>query len=125
MGLTELSFPAPGTQPPDAAGPGAEEQIPRSLVQLAGQLSGPLRQSDPYSGEGDPRFEEGEEAAYSPGQPRLCRDGYVRRSPVQRYRTPAGFHRLRLLRFLASIGIALLIAALAAALWRSGFLRLF
>lgn len=55
--------------------------------------------------------------------PVLCAGGYVRRSPLQPYRTPPGYRRRMLLR----AGLAVLAAVLAAAalwgIWNSGLLR--
>ena len=54
--------------------------------------------------------------------PVVCADGYVRRSPVQRYRRPKNRRWLR-----RAVGVALLAVLavlLAMALWRSGLIRM-
>ncbi len=61
---------------------------------------------------------DGEEAA-----PVFCADGYLRRSPVQAYRTAEGYERRRIRKLvLALLGVCA-VAALGYALMRAGLLR--
>lgn len=51
-------------------------------------------------------------------------DGYVRRSPVQSYRTPVGFRKRQILEIVLTAALLCLAALLVLALMRSNFLGL-
>jgi len=54
----------------------------------------------------------------------LCADGYVRRSPVQPYRTPPGYQRRLLVRWVLIILAVLIVAMAVWGLYQSRLLRL-
>ena len=59
-----------------------------------------------------------------PGEPVICGDGYVRRSPVQEYRTPEDYRRKRGRRIIGAVLLVCLAALLVLALVRAGLLGL-
>ncbi len=52
----------------------------------------------------------------------ICRDGYVRRSPVQVYRTAEDFKRRRIRKLLTALFIVIIAALLLYALMKAGLL---
>ncbi len=52
-----------------------------------------------------------------------CRDGYVRRSPVQAYRTPEDYPRRRIRKALVILIVLIIAALLALAIFKSGIIR--
>lgn len=56
--------------------------------------------------------------------PAFCADGYLRRSPVQAYRTAEGYERRRIRKLVLTILGLCAVAALTYALMRAGLLRL-
>ncbi len=68
-------------------------------------------------------WEDGLDPLVQPEKPVVCADGYVRRTPVQPYRTPTGFRRDRRRRMFRAAVLVLLLAAGIAAIVRSGLLR--
>ena len=59
-----------------------------------------------------------------PGEPVICGDGYVRRSPVQEYRTPEDYKKKRDRKIIGGILLACVAALLVLALVRAGLLGL-
>ena len=53
-----------------------------------------------------------------------CRDGYVRRSPVQVYRTAADFKKRRVRKIITAVVVLIFAVLLAIALTRAGLFRL-
>lgn len=76
-----------------------------------------------WTGREDGLWEDGLDPLGQPSEPVVCADGYVRRTPVQPYRTPVGYHRRRLRRKIRMAVLAVLLAAVIAAIVRSGLLR--
>ncbi|HJH62249.1 MAG TPA: hypothetical protein IAC84_03130 [Firmicutes bacterium] len=68
-------------------------------------------------------WEDGLEPLAQPREPVICADGYVRRTPVQPYRTPRGYRRRRRRRQLRAAALTLAFAAVIMAIIRSGLLR--
>ena len=56
--------------------------------------------------------------------PVYCGDGYIRRSPVQEYRTAADFRRRRIRRLLGLLLVLVLAALLVLALLKTGLFKL-
>ena len=105
-----------------------ELSLTRQASRMAGMgeeiLDGGLRQARRWwSGRENGFWEDGLEPLEMPEQPVVLPDGYVRRTPVQPYRTLAGYRRQRMRRRLAVLALVIFLAALAAAIWRSGLLR--
>ena len=75
-----------------------------------------------WSGREESLWEDGLEPLAQPEEPVVCADGYVRRTPVQPYRTPVGYRRRRRCRGLQAIALVLILAAVAVAIVRSGLL---
>ncbi len=73
---------------------------------------------------GDPRAEDAGTAASSAALPELvcCRDGYLRRTPVQAYRTAEDFRRRRVRRAVTAVIILIVAVLLLLALMRAGLL---
>ena len=76
-----------------------------------------------WAGQEDGLWEDGLDPLCQPSEPAVCADGYVRRTPIQPYRTPVGYHRRRLRRKLRVAVLAVLLAVVIAAIVRSGLLR--
>ena len=55
-----------------------------------------------------------------PEAPRPCPDGYVRRSPVQAYRTAEDFSRRRIRKIITAVVVVIIAALLLYALMKSG-----
>ena len=73
---------------------------------------------------GDTRSEDASAAAASGALPELvcCRDGYLRRTPVQAYRTAEDFNRRRIRKAVTVVLVLILAALLLLALMKSGLL---
>lgn len=103
-----------------------------SLTRHAGRLAGmgedvlsagEERARQWWSSRENDLWEDGLDPLDMPEEPLTCSDGYVRRTPVQSYRTPAGYHRQRRRRLMAVLTLALVLVLVAAAILRSGLLR--
>ena len=97
-----------------------------SLVRRAQQMSrraGQALEQAAAARPAQPGAADGLEPAELPEQPPVCADGYVRRTPVQPYRTPVGYCRRQRRRLAMLLVTAALVVLLAAAVFRSGLLR--
>ncbi len=56
--------------------------------------------------------------------PAMLADGYVRRTPVQVYKTAPGFHRKRVRNVIIAVVALFLIVLLVIALYKSGLIRM-
>ena len=76
-----------------------------------------------WAGREECLWEDGLDPLLPPAEPVVCPDGYVRRTPVQPYRTPVGYRRGRRRRRIRTAALLALLAAVIAAIVRSGLLR--
>ena len=91
--------------------PGGEARDKGSLIGQARQLVG--------MGSGEPDASAGPDEAQAQV---ICRDGYVRRSPVQPYRTAEDFARRRARKIVTAVVILIVAVLLIYALMKSGLL---
>lgn len=99
-----------GTRP-DARQTGGASAGTDSLIDRASRMLRPAETEESSNAEPSPEVAE----AYAV----YCFDGYRRVTPVQRYRTPEGYQKRRLIKWLVTIGFFLLIGAALIALIRS------
>jgi hypothetical protein len=88
-----------------------ETRVRESLIRQAAAMAGQNVGEDPAPAE---NADDGET---------ICRDGYVRRSPVQVYGTAADYNARRIRRLVTIVGGIVLVALVVLALVRSGLLR--
>ncbi len=100
MALEELLRQQDPKESEGAAAAAAETRERLSLIRQAGAMVGTAAESDALPADGG----EGSE-------PVVCPDGYVRRSPVQPYRTPEDYYK-RKARRIAGIAAGVVLAVL-------------
>jgi hypothetical protein len=99
-----------------------EEDSPAAAREELRDRESLIRQAAAMIGQGGEEVPAPEENG-EPGEAVCCRDGYVRRSPVQRYGTAADYHARRIRRALMIVGGICAAALLALALVRVRLIR--